>query len=835
MTGAPSVQGRRVGRLAELREIADALEVRPGLITLVGPGGVGKTRLALEVARERQGLFVELAPVRGAGALADALVSRLGLGGRPGAATVRIVEALERRGYGLVILDNLEQLIPEVGPELTRLIRAAPGIRWLVTSRRPVGLAGERAIRIGPLPPADAEALFVDRAPALSLDGLADRTALALVLERLDGMPLALELAAARLEIMTLPRLAERLEHHLGVLARPEQVGQRHGSMAGVLDASWELLAPGIAEALAQLSVFRGGFSIDSAEGVVEVDGVATLDAVHVLTRHSLVVPEAMVDGRTRFSLLELVRTHAAGKLDAAAARHARDRHLRWFVDAAWSWVRDADGRERLRRNRANLLVAHRRALAQGSPQALALAGLLHEILVETMAYEDHQALLDQTIAAFEPLPDTSDAARALLGQGYLQLLRRDAALALRTLAQAEATAVAAGDLDLELDAATYATFAESVLGQPEQRKARLRSIVERAPPGHLQAINAQIRLANLEVWVGRPDRACALMEPHATQVHARTDRVAAFFGYSYGRSLGDVGDVTGAETWWRVAVSVSTALQIPFVAPEVRSGLAAVLHTTDRPDEARSVLEPALVTARADPDHHQLTWLIAALVALDDGRIEEAAAGLDIASRAGAHNDQGRFQAALAWLGLILVHALRGDGAAAAQAWTQVETRLPDVAMLRRPQVSSLLAGARALASEPPDLPAALRGFAAAAPGFPRLLAHVGRRVIRQLQREARSVHIDAAGGWIQPPDRPRHDLSRRASLSRITAAFAASQGQPLTVAALFAVGWPGETAAEDAARSRVYVALSTLRKAGLPIERTADGYRLGEAVVVR
>ena len=315
-----------VGRGEELQRLRDWLAGDPGLVTLMGPGGVGKTRLALRIARSygRAVWWCDLAHASDVEQAVDVLGLAVGVQ-RPTAA--RVARVLEVRGGGLLVLDNTEQ-IAAARELVATLSEHAPSVHLLVTTRIGLGLEGEQVMELGPLETDAAVGLFLDRASGPT----ADREHVRALVERLDHLPLALELAASRTPLMSPKDLLERLHRRFDVLHKTE-VG-RHGSLRAALDWSWDLMRPWEREALCQLSVFRASFSLADAEEVVQLgegapDCLTVLDA---LTQQSLLLAHGGASGR-RLSMLESIRDYARERLpDGEPPREQMLRYARWMA-----------------------------------------------------------------------------------------------------------------------------------------------------------------------------------------------------------------------------------------------------------------------------------------------------------------------------------------------------------------------------------------------------------------------------------------------------------------------------------------------------------------------
>ncbi|MCQ4214685.1 BTAD domain-containing putative transcriptional regulator, partial [Streptomyces longispororuber] len=327
------------------------------LLTLTGPGGVGKTRLAVEAARRTSGTapdgvwLVELAGVRGdADDLAQAVAAALGLredAGTPlgGGTADRLARVLRER-RALLVLDNCEHVVEAAAGLTHTLLRAAPLLRVLATSQEPLGLAaaGETVFPVGPLRQADAVGLFTARATAggatIAPDDADDTAAVAEICRRLDGIPLALELAATRVRALGVRELAARIDDRFRVLGAGQRgLPARQQTLRAMIDWSWELLGAPERIVLRRLAVHRDGCTLEAAEAVCAGDGVAgdeVLDLVTRLVDRSLVVVVPGPGGGPRYRLLESVSAYALERLaEMADVDAVRDRHLRHYLGLA--------------------------------------------------------------------------------------------------------------------------------------------------------------------------------------------------------------------------------------------------------------------------------------------------------------------------------------------------------------------------------------------------------------------------------------------------------------------------------------------------------------------
>ncbi|WP_051724045.1 BTAD domain-containing putative transcriptional regulator [Micromonospora chokoriensis] len=390
--GLPSQLTTFVGREAELKRVGEQLGDRR-LVTLIGPGGAGKTRLAIEAAGRLDGevCFVELAGLADGSDVPQAVLSALGLRdaglrapAEPGRRTTdRLVEALADRRL-LLVLDNCEHVVVDAARLAARLLSACPALRVLATSREPLGLAGEALCPLSglALPPLGASALDADDYAAVGLftqraaDVVPDFTITPANVEMvlricrsLDGLPLAIELAAARLRALPVAAVAARLDDRFRLLSTGSRaVSARHRTLRAVVEWSWDLLDDAERRVARRLTVFAGGATLEAAGRVCGLSTSEFVDALTGLVDKSFV---EMTGGRYR--MLETVRAFCAERLaEAGEADQLRRAHTAYFLEFAWTasdhlrraeqlhWLRLLDA------ERDNLHAALRRATAAG-------------------------------------------------------------------------------------------------------------------------------------------------------------------------------------------------------------------------------------------------------------------------------------------------------------------------------------------------------------------------------------------------------------------------------------------------------------------------------------
>lgn len=388
-----------VGREIEVSTVASLLE-GARVVTLCGPGGVGKTRLALEVVRVvadgyPDGVrFCDLADVDRPSSVARAIATAIGASERgPGRIDDQLVMHLAARRM-LVVLDNCDHVAGAVAGIAQRIVRERPSVDVVVTSRERLGVEGEHVFGVAPLdaagPDSAAVRLFVDRArvanPGVELDET-ERRLLASICARLDGLPLAIELAAARIRGLSPGELEHNLDQRFRVLASEHAVDRRHRSLGGMVDWSYDQLPPVDRRLFEHLCVFAGSFDLPAARAVATRvgidDGGVTAGLLRLVDR-SLVSPQEA--GRsTRYVLLETLRAYGLRRLeDRGALDDARDAHAAWALEeaerAAAGLARpdEAVWAEGLRSALPDLRAAHRWLVGCDAEKSLRLIAALH-------------------------------------------------------------------------------------------------------------------------------------------------------------------------------------------------------------------------------------------------------------------------------------------------------------------------------------------------------------------------------------------------------------------------------------------------------------------------
>jgi predicted ATPase/class 3 adenylate cyclase len=352
-----------VGREKEISEVKQEL-AEHRLVTLTGSGGTGKTRLALQVSAEllekfEQGVwFVELAPLTDPDLIPKTILSAMGVQEQKGKLSMEVLKEFVQEKRLLVVLDNCEHLIAASASVAEALLKASAGLKILASSREALGIKGELSYPVPSLTLPDikhlpihdqlsqyeAVRLFIDRAALVSPHFEVDRSnapAIAQVCYRLDGIPLAIELAAARVKVMSVEQISRRLDDRFRLLTGGARTSlPRQQTLRALIDWSYDLLSENERLLLRRLSVFAGGWTLEAAEEVCAGDGIETYEVLDLLTQlvnKSLVIlAEHSQSEETRYRMLETIRQYAREKLmEAGGSEIVRDRHLSYLVKLA--------------------------------------------------------------------------------------------------------------------------------------------------------------------------------------------------------------------------------------------------------------------------------------------------------------------------------------------------------------------------------------------------------------------------------------------------------------------------------------------------------------------
>ena len=424
--GVPHEPNPLLGRDEDIAAVEGLLRSSRA-VTVVGPGGLGKTRLAHAVSRwaeQRVVYFVPLAGVTEDGDVAAEVSSALGAGALSGSASgdpVTVMLGVLGSGPALLVLDNCEQVVRGAADLVQALVSSSKDLRVLATSRSPLGLTSEAVYALPELGLGVSAELFTQRARAARSGVELPPDAVAELCRHLDGLPLAVELAAAKVRVLSVPDIARRLGDRFALLrGGARDVPERHRTLHAVVEWSWNLLAEDARAALRTLSVFPGGFSGEAAEQVLGDDALALLEQ---LADQSLLTVADTPAG-VRFRMLETVREFsAARRTEAGEDEAAVDQFLLWARDfgvAHHDWFFGSEPRsawERIRGEQDNLVLALRYALARTDcPTIAALTAVLAALWSTGSSYPRLTALAADTgppLSHYYPEPEYVEVARA--------------------------------------------------------------------------------------------------------------------------------------------------------------------------------------------------------------------------------------------------------------------------------------------------------------------------------------------------------------------------------------------------------------------------------------
>jgi predicted ATPase/class 3 adenylate cyclase len=451
-----------VGREEEIAEVKALLE-RNRLLTLTGAGGTGKSRLALQVAAEllldfKDGAFLaDLSSVTDPALVLSVVAKALGVAEVAGRTIMEAVHERLRDQQLLLVVDNFEQ-VAEAGPLLEQLLTAAPKLKVLVTSRVVLSLRGEQAYVVPPLELPDPERLpdvlalgrfeavklFIERAvavrPGFQLTEQ-NAPAVAQITARLDGLPLAIELAATRTKVLTPEQMLPRLQQRLSILTSGARtLPDRQRTLRAAIAWSYDLLGAAERRLFARLSVFSGGWTLESAQAVCDPEelGLDLLEGLTSLVDQSLVRSSEPADGRTRFSMLETIREFgreqlvAGGDIDLTLRRHGRY-FLALAMEAEPHLTADDQGEwlDRCDQEHANLRAALRWAIDAGeADRAQEAAGALWRFWQQRGHLAEGRRWLEQGLALPSGQGRTPARAKALTGAGGIAWWQEDIAAA---------------------------------------------------------------------------------------------------------------------------------------------------------------------------------------------------------------------------------------------------------------------------------------------------------------------------------------------------------------------------------------------------------------------
>jgi predicted ATPase/DNA-binding winged helix-turn-helix (wHTH) protein/Tfp pilus assembly protein PilF len=610
----PAERDAFVGRGDTLRELRERFNPGARLVSLLGIGGCGKTRLAIHFGwswmRDLPGSvwFCDLAPARTFEGVLNAVALGLDVTLGKDDPVAQLGHAIAGRGVCLVILDNFEQVARHAEATLGRWLERAADARFLVTSREVLGIAGEEAVALGPLPPDDAETLFMRRAASARRDfepTPEERAAIPPLVRLLDGLPLAIELAAARVRTLTPRALLARMSERFRLLASSGGRLDRQSTLRAAFDWSWDLLAPADKTALAQLSVFEGGFTLEAVEAVVDLTAIAdapwAVDVVQSLVDKSFVRP----CGEERFDLLVSVQAYAAEHLQTegrypgsgpGALVAAQRRHGEWFA---------ALGPKRAVENGCvelnNLVAACRRNVAAGD--AAAAVGALDGAWAALSRRGPFKAGVDlaEAVCAMPALQGAAAAhARAVLGAALVDSGMEATAAGHFDLALSHARA--AGDLrcvaSVTVRRASLLAHAGRT-GEARAEHSRALELAREARDVDLECA-ALNELGNLGFGLGQMDEAQVHYEAALALARRSGDRrwQGSLLG-NLGNLYAGIGRMELARSRYEESLRIARELGHHQLEGNTLCNLGMLHYVQRSLDEASSASEAALTVAR--------------------------------------------------------------------------------------------------------------------------------------------------------------------------------------------------------------------------------------------
>jgi predicted ATPase/DNA-binding SARP family transcriptional activator len=597
-----------VGRQLELA-VLEPLLATERLITLTGVGGIGKTRLAVELVNQTVGhalagpYFVDLAAVSEVGLVPPAIAAALGVPVEPNDDAMTVVVAALAGHQVLLLVDNCEHILPGIAELVGSLLASSSGLRVVATSREALGVAGERVCPVDPLriPPVDAAvdqvedsdagALFLARLP-MNLTtgplGPEEYAAIARICRRLDGIPLGLELAAARCRTMSLSRLADRLDRSIGELAPARHgVVPRHRTMRAALDWGFALLSPQAQDALRAMSVFASGCDLAAFAAVCVNDVSHSDDTLDELVRTSFVTVD-FANERTRYRLLEPVRQYAQELLDAsgdAADRHRR--HLAHYLELARASTKDIDQIgfdtrwDELRPELGNLRAALDWAVAdrESCESGLRLAARLWDVWVSEGHHHEGLSRIVELLASGVGSPAARSEAAYAAGFIAANVVGDDAH-GIRLWEQALAEAQRGGDRLGEVRVRRVLATVAFVRGDLAAGRRHLETAIPAALAEGNRVLHAycEIALCEMLAWSGDLDEAAERLAAVVNgPAAAETPSVEAYARLALAPIFVDRGDYAAARASAERVVAIAESHSMLHFTIEARLALAEI------------------------------------------------------------------------------------------------------------------------------------------------------------------------------------------------------------------------------------------------------------------
>lgn len=643
-----------IGHATVLNEIEAVLDNGVRLLTLSGPGGIGKSRLARRVALARLRHYAtaggvwhcDLTDVEDRSGLARCVAAALSTDGPVDTrdAVDQLGRILASRGPILLILDSAEQLLEAVREALGTWLHAAPSAVFLVTSRERLSISGERVFEVPSLSREDGTALYIDRAEAAGATVRdEDGERIGQLVQRLDGMPLAIELAAARANLLSPEQMLVRLTERFRLLASSHGHHGRHATLEATIAWSWQSLDPWERQALRQCTVFRGGFSIEAAEAVLHLtdgDGRApwTLDVIRALRDKSLVrtYTPKLGSGGQRYALYESIRAFVDREVqdDERAACHSR--HAEHFLSVASSWG-GADELHRLALDRDNLTAIIRRLSPTEPHKALAALNVLRPLIVASGPLDEIVTIVNGLLKPLGQDTEGLQLAYMLRGQTHSMLGKPDKAS--QDLSTALELAQRIGDpVRITHTKGLVATHHKEA--DPDKAMAMYREVLEEyeAISNPWSEGSVRVHLATLLQWRGQMEEAAAMYES-ALPLFRQESRFR-----SYAICLGNLGtlrhqlgETASARQAFEDAIEASTLSGDRRPRATAMLNLANLMTNNGDPEQAVPLYRRALqIHTHIGAQSQRMQCLgNLGLVLLEIGHAEEARAALTEATEA--------------------------------------------------------------------------------------------------------------------------------------------------------------------------------------------------------
>jgi predicted ATPase len=881
-----------IGRLEELAELARIFEGGQRLVTITGTAGVGKTELArshglriLEKSR-KDGVSVWFCDATEATdresfvlAFAQAVGESLPDDSSVDAWVRELGNRLDAREQTLVIIDNLEQVADDVQPVLRSWLRRSRDVSFLVTSRRPLGMEREVQFDLGPLDTADAVRFLelriqrVQRGFSIARETRDDAERLVHILGRI---PLAIELVAARAPLFTITKLCERLENDLSLLSPGDGGGGRHDTLLSAIQWSWNLLESDEKEVMRQCAVFAGGFAIEDAEHVVELDGEgrSVVEVLEAIRQHSLIRSDRPPEfpDETRLYFYVTVREFLRAQTDATVDRALHGRHATHFCQQGEAWAGRAgrpltpESRRRLVMNRDNLMRAHNNALELEGDLAAKLALIFEPLCHVELPGEVYLDILDRTLEQSRSSGPGMQAIRLARGTLRTELgLTRLALDDLRSSGDAEDV-----DRDVRVECWIARSDVEARLGRPKEADSAAERAVDIAMEGTPE------RPATISAAY-----ACAALAERLS-LSSMHERAADQLGAAM-EIVGGLSVAIPARVLSRQAAALIAKGELDRAAEFLDESLEAKGDTRRPVDRDRDRVERAMLAMARQRDDSRAdlrSWLERRETGLLAHHRARAFCTVGVFALFADRPREGweRFRLGRSELSRpdfpVLAHKLlawesiagllMGGREEISDDLDRAEFPPAEQAFLASLEAFRLLSDARVCAEDERLGPArqhihdaelAADRVAEAASSGASLDGRVALRLIRHAmagfqeqfglgeassQATMDAMLVEETARWFKLPDEDEVDITRRGPARRILHALADSHirdaGTPMTLDDIIDAGWPDEQLLPEAGANRAYVTISTLRGLGLRdhIVTTDDGYMFDPSLAV-